>query len=138
MFQKVFYGPITNPDNSRLKDIKLWEVALCAPIVVLIFWGGFFPNTFLKPMEASLNATRMMALNPSDQRPLWSDLTLEIGPRGELIRVEPRTRQQVAATKPTLVEVVAEPDFHFSRERRKASSHAQAAASNRLALEAGP
>lgn len=86
MFQKMFYGPNNNPENQRLKDIKPWEIAMCAPLVVLIFWGGFYPNTFLKPMEKSIGATRMMALNPVGQRPSWKDAQLEIGENGNLVR----------------------------------------------------
>lgn len=86
MFQKMFYGPNANPENQRLKDIKPWEIAMCAPLVVLVFWGGFAPNTFLKPMEKSIAATQMMALKPPGQRPAWSDDSLEIGPNGDLMR----------------------------------------------------
>ncbi len=86
MFQKMFYGPNTNPDNTRLKDIKGWEIAMCAPLVVLIFWGGFYPNTFLKPMEHSIVAARMMATNEVGKRPAWSDDTMEIGENGNLVR----------------------------------------------------
>ena len=63
MFQKVFYGPITSYANRRLKDLKPWEIAMVGTFVVLAGWGGIFPSTFLKPMEASIGATRMMALN---------------------------------------------------------------------------
>jgi NADH-quinone oxidoreductase subunit M len=113
MFQKMFYGPITNEENKRLKDIKPWEIALCAPIVVLIFWGGFFPNTFLKPMEASLNATRMMALAPPEKRPTWSNLMLDVDGSGNLIRVAPRTQADLVEREPTVLEILAQPDFHF-------------------------
>lgn len=71
MFQKVFYGPNTNPENQRLKDIKPWEIAMASTFVLFIFWGGFYPNTFLKPMEKAITATRMMAQNPVGQRPTW-------------------------------------------------------------------
>lgn len=76
MFQKMFYGPNDNPENLRLKDLKPWEIAMCASLVVLIFWGGFYPNTFLKPMEASINATRAMALAPVGERPTWTNATI--------------------------------------------------------------
>ena len=73
MFQKMFYGPNNNPENKRLKDIKPWEIAMCCLFIVLIFWGGFFPNTFTKPMEASINATRLMATMPAGKRPTWME-----------------------------------------------------------------
>ncbi|MBL8039882.1 MAG: NADH-quinone oxidoreductase subunit M, partial [Chthonomonas sp.] len=91
MFQKVFYGPITNPEMKRLKDLKPWEIAMAGTLVVLIFVGGFMPNLFLKPMERAIAASRMMALNPAGARPDWKDLTLEVSDKGDLIRTGPRT-----------------------------------------------
>ena len=64
MFQKLFYGPNSNPENHRLKDLKPWEIAMCATLVLFIFWGGLYPNTFLKPMEASISASLAMSLSP--------------------------------------------------------------------------
>jgi NADH-quinone oxidoreductase subunit M len=87
MFQKVFYGPITNPMLKRLKDLKEWEIGLVGVFVILIFWGGLYPNTFLKPMERSLNAARMMAVMPEGRRPVWADPTLDISSSGDLVRV---------------------------------------------------
>jgi NADH-quinone oxidoreductase subunit M len=117
MFQKTFLGRVTNPINARLKDIKPWEIALCTPIVVLIFWGGFFPNTFLKPMEASVMATRMMALNPPDQRPVWSDLNMEVDGHGDLRKVlSPRTQQSIAEAEPQFGETIAKVKVHFGPE----------------------
>ena len=73
MFQQVFYGKNDNPHNQRLKDIKPWEIAMCGTLVLFIFWGGLYPGTFLKPMEASVGAVRMMAINPAGQRPSWAN-----------------------------------------------------------------
>lgn len=92
MFMKVFYGPKTNPALSRLRDLKPWETVMVGLLVVFVFWGGLYPNTFLKPMEASLGAVRLMALNDPGQRPSWSDLSLEVDERGDLVRVTPRER----------------------------------------------
>ena len=86
MFQKMFYGPNTNPENQRLKDIKPWEIAMCGSLVVLIFAGGFFPNIFLKPMESSIHATRMMATNPAGQRPVWGDAEMQVSSKGVITR----------------------------------------------------
>ncbi|MDI9636779.1 NADH-quinone oxidoreductase subunit M [Kamptonema cortianum] len=90
MFQKVFYGPITNPDIKRLKDLKPWEIGLVGVFVVFIFWGGLYPNTFLKPMEKSINATRLMVINPPHMRPNWVNKNLEISDQGDLVEVTMR------------------------------------------------
>lgn len=86
MFQKMFYGPNNNPENQRLKDLKPWEIAMCSTFVIIIFVGGFFPNIFLKPMEASIQANRMMAINPTGQRPVWADPNMEVTAKGEIVR----------------------------------------------------
>jgi len=78
MFQQVFYGKNENPENKRLKDIKLWEIAMVGSLVVFAIWGGLYPSTFLKPMEASIGAVRMMAINSEGSRPVWADASQDI------------------------------------------------------------
>jgi len=112
MFQKVFYGPVTNPENARLKDIKGWEIGLCAPLILFIFWGGLLPNTFLKPMEASLGAARMMALNPAGLRPVWQDITMDVDAKGNLVRVEERDPKALVVA-PVVREILAPANLHF-------------------------
>ncbi|MBS1707645.1 MAG: NADH-quinone oxidoreductase subunit M [Armatimonadetes bacterium] len=91
MFQKVFYGKITNESLKGLKDLKPWEVGLVGVFVLFIFWGGIMPNTFLKPTEAAINATRQMVRNRPGARPVWGDLTYEVNEKGDLIRVDQRS-----------------------------------------------
>jgi NADH-quinone oxidoreductase subunit M len=73
MFQRLFYGPVTVDVNRRLRDLKPWEIGLAGVLVLISIWGGIAPSSFLKPMEASVDATRLMAVSPLGQRPLWSD-----------------------------------------------------------------
>ncbi len=91
LFQKLFYGPVTNPMLKGLKDLKGWEVALVGVFIIFIFWGGLMPDTFLKPSEAAIDATRQMVLNAPGLRPVWGDLRYEVDDKGNLIEVEPRT-----------------------------------------------
>lgn len=95
MYQKVFYGPVLKPENARLRDLKPHEIALVGLLIVFVFWGGIYPNTFLKPMEASLGAVRHMALNPAGLRPSWTNLNHEIDSEGNFIEVEERTRNSI-------------------------------------------
>lgn len=95
MYQKMFYGPVTHPENRRLKDLKPWEIALVGSLVLFALWGGLYPNTFLKPMEASIGAARMMAVNPAGMRPSWKQLELEIDEKGDLVQVETRDASAV-------------------------------------------
>jgi len=54
MFQRVFYGE-PSEKNAHLPDLNLREIAILAPIAVLIFWIGLYPSTFIDPMQASVD-----------------------------------------------------------------------------------
>ena len=54
MFQRVNYGPITNPKNKGLRDLSPREWAVIAPIVVMCIGMGLAPGVFLKPMEPAV------------------------------------------------------------------------------------
>lgn len=127
MFQKMFYGPNDNPENRRLKDLKPWEIAMAVSLVVLIFWGGFYPNTFLKPMEASLNATRLMAIAPAGQKPSWKDTSLDVDRSGNIVRLRgPRTRLDIVDYKPAEQgEIFAPASFAFKVEPKEISKPAE-------------
>lgn len=119
MFMKVFYGPITNQDLLRLKDIKTHEIVLVGMFIVLIFWGGIYPNTFMKPMESSLGAARMMAVNPQGMRPSWSEPLHEIDQDGNLVQVLPRA-EGVALGEYTVQQQIAPANHHFENLREPA------------------
>jgi NADH-quinone oxidoreductase subunit M len=53
MFQKVMFGPITNPLNQNLNDLTKREWATLAPIVFFIVWIGVHPGTFISVSESS-------------------------------------------------------------------------------------
>jgi NADH-quinone oxidoreductase subunit M len=72
MFQRVFYGPVQGI-NRHLRDLKTWEIALAGSLILFIFWGGLYPSTFTRPMEASIRATQAMATQPVGQRPVWDE-----------------------------------------------------------------
>lgn len=120
MFQKVFYGKL-NPALARLKDLKPWETAMVSTLVILALWGGIYPNTFLKPMEKALNATRLMVLNSEGQRPTWNDTSLEVEENGDLVRVAPRPING-DFTNYTVLQIVAPNDFHFEIEPEPVAS----------------
>ncbi|HZW36447.1 MAG: NADH-quinone oxidoreductase subunit M [Deltaproteobacteria bacterium] len=61
MFQRVMFGKVTNEKNLHLPDLNAREVAYMLPLLVMIFWIGVYPQTFLRKMDASVKAvvTRM-------------------------------------------------------------------------------
>ncbi|MFN8059610.1 MAG: NADH-quinone oxidoreductase subunit M [Vicinamibacterales bacterium] len=55
MFQRVNYGPVTNPKNERLPDLSVREWAAIAPILAMAVVMGVAPSYFLRPMEPSVD-----------------------------------------------------------------------------------
>ncbi|MBS1706993.1 MAG: NADH-quinone oxidoreductase subunit M [Armatimonadetes bacterium] len=109
MFMRTFYGPNENPTNQKLRDLKPWEIVMASSFVLFIFWAGLYPNTFLAPMEKSIGAVRMMAINPVGQRPNWDDVQTEIDADGNLVKVA--VRDSFASY--TSTELIAPANLHF-------------------------
>ncbi len=55
MYQRVFFGPVKHEANRNLPDLSTREWAYLLPLVLIIFWIGIYPNTFLKKMQPSVD-----------------------------------------------------------------------------------
>jgi len=53
MYQRVFYGKVTNPANEKLIDLDLREKIVLVPLVIMIFWIGIYPKPFFRILEPS-------------------------------------------------------------------------------------
>ncbi len=53
---RMFWGPLTNPENEGLSDLTRREGLVLAPLVLLIFYIGLYPNGLLRDMNASVEA----------------------------------------------------------------------------------
>jgi len=54
MFRQVMQGPITNDKVLRFRDINLREAVCLAPIIILMFWMGLYPQPLLRKMDVSV------------------------------------------------------------------------------------
>jgi NADH-quinone oxidoreductase subunit M len=55
MFQRVFYGEVTNEHNRMMPDLSFREWAILGPLAAMAIYMGVLPNVFLKPMEPAVN-----------------------------------------------------------------------------------
>ena len=54
MFQRVFYGEVTNPKNASLPDLTLRETAVLLPLVALAIFMGVASPVFTRMIEPSV------------------------------------------------------------------------------------
>ncbi|MBF0159516.1 MAG: NADH-quinone oxidoreductase subunit M [Magnetococcales bacterium] len=54
MYKKVVFGVIRNPEVEHLSDLSAREVALFLPLLLLVFWIGFYPLPFMDLFHVSV------------------------------------------------------------------------------------
>jgi NADH-quinone oxidoreductase subunit M len=55
MYQRVFFGEITNDKNKDLTDLNLREQWTLIPLIILAFWVGLYPKPFFNLMEPTVD-----------------------------------------------------------------------------------
>ncbi|MGZ5381261.1 MAG: complex I subunit 4 family protein, partial [Thermoanaerobaculia bacterium] len=48
LYQRVFFGELTNEKNKGLEDVNLREVLTLAPLIAMCFWIGLYPKPFFE------------------------------------------------------------------------------------------
>jgi NADH-quinone oxidoreductase subunit M len=56
LYQRMFFGEITNEKNKLLPDLSIREWAYMLPLVIISFWIGIYPGPFLRYIEKPVNA----------------------------------------------------------------------------------
>src|SRR6201987_37481 len=57
LYQRVFFGTVTNPKNEKLHDLTPREVATFVPLLIVAFWIGLYPKPFFQILEQPVNHT---------------------------------------------------------------------------------
>ncbi len=56
LVKKSFFGPVTNPENEKLKDLDSKELWALIPLVAIVVWLGIYPKPVLGPINNSTKA----------------------------------------------------------------------------------
>ena len=56
LVRRMFFGPVTKPENETIKDLDRRELAILVPLIILIIWIGVYPRPFLSRIEPDLKA----------------------------------------------------------------------------------
>ncbi|MGB9236251.1 MAG: NADH-quinone oxidoreductase subunit M [Terriglobales bacterium] len=55
LYQRVFFGTVTNPKNEKLHDLTPREILTFAPLIICAFWIGLYPKPFFQILETPVN-----------------------------------------------------------------------------------
>ncbi len=51
LYQRVMFGPVTNPANEHMADLNAREYATLVPLLILCFWIGIYPKPLFRVLE---------------------------------------------------------------------------------------
>jgi len=55
LYQRVFFGTVSNPKNEKLHDLTPREVLTFVPLLILAFWIGLYPKPFFQILDQPVN-----------------------------------------------------------------------------------
>jgi NADH-quinone oxidoreductase subunit M len=55
LYQRVFFGTVTNPKNEKLHDLTPREILTFAPLIIMALWIGLYPKPFFQILEQPVN-----------------------------------------------------------------------------------
>jgi NADH-quinone oxidoreductase subunit M len=64
LYQRVFFGTVTNPKNEKLIDLTPREVLTFAPLLLMAFWIGLYPKPFFEILEQPVNQLVLTVRGP--------------------------------------------------------------------------
>ena len=82
LYQRIFFGELSNPANAKLPDLTFREQLTLAPLVVLAFWIGLYPKPFFDVLRVPAESIVRAVGGPTETPPAYAG-SLEGGPAGE-------------------------------------------------------
>ncbi len=86
LYQRVFFGEVTNPANAKLQDLTMREQLVLAPLVILALWIGLYPKPIFDVIRKP--AERIVAIvgAPTAEAPAFAE---KAAPSGALEAARP-------------------------------------------------
>ena len=70
LYQRVFFGTVTNPKNEKLHDLTPREVLTFVPLLIMAFWIGLYPKPFFQILEQPVNQIVQNVRSPQAGAPV--------------------------------------------------------------------
>src|SRR3979409_540207 len=55
LYQRVFFGTVTNPKNEKLHDLTPREILTFVPLIIMALWIGLYPKPLFQILEQPVN-----------------------------------------------------------------------------------
>ncbi|WP_119418123.1 NADH-quinone oxidoreductase subunit M [Desertibaculum subflavum] len=55
LYRRVVFGTLTRDELKKMVDLSPREIAIFAPLLLVVFWMGVWPDPFLKVMQVSVD-----------------------------------------------------------------------------------
>ena len=79
LYQRVFFGELSNEKNKDLPDLNRREQWTLIPLIVIAFWVGLYPKPFFDRMAPTVDrALERVAVARGEQGPTAADQVAEI------------------------------------------------------------
>ncbi len=91
LYMKTMFGEIDQEKNGDLADVTPREIATFAPLLVMVFWMGLFPQPFLSRIE--LSVSQYMKVVQERSEALRSYEAARMNTDTEIAAVAGKTRQ---------------------------------------------
>jgi NADH-quinone oxidoreductase subunit M len=100
LYRRVIFGTITRADVRGMLDLSPREMAIFAPLLLLVLWMGVYPTSFLKPIQASVDhlVQQVSAAQKGAQR-ASTVIPAQAGTQGHLLDWLPWTPAFAGVTK---------------------------------------
>jgi NADH-quinone oxidoreductase subunit M len=86
LYQRVFFGELTNEKNFELPDLNLREQWTLIPLIVIAFWIGLYPKPFFDRMQPTVDNVVQrvkVAMPEAGVAPAFSTMTDTADEHGE-------------------------------------------------------
>ena len=54
LYRRVIFGPLVREDLKHIMDLSAREIAIFAPLAVIVLWMGIYPSSFIQVMDGSV------------------------------------------------------------------------------------
>ncbi len=89
LYQRLFFGEITNPANAKLPDLTLREQLTLLPLVILALWIGLYPGPIFRVIRRPSEKIVQIVGGATAEAPAMAEKTAAPGASGGGVAARP-------------------------------------------------